>query len=576
MRKFKKRLFSGLFVFAFCIMFLFVISFSNQNLMIGAKVDIFGCHIQSSRAVVLSNFVDVLAKNWIWLVFGICSLVLIVSVIIFACVCKKHKKYLTEQSKAKIPIESSHEEVSVQIQNKNQETSETEKNEVKEEVRKADQLEEKNLEISVLTEDQKYAFALSENNLMVNKLSERLDRIEEILSSQKTEKNSVNDAIVQNSKTDLMLEELSTRLSRVETLFDEQVEKFSNKSYDENQNFQLREICKDINDRIDRIQENMTSIMAEDSKNSVDERQDTEFRLALKQLNERVDKIEILANSKTEEKSNVIMQTKQDDSAITMYKVFDERLDRVEALLKEQSENNLKKEIENQQRELDRANQDILVNKIAEKLQSQEKTMSNEELLEKLIERDEPKVQENMQKSETILNKEAAANNIQETTEDFSRFEKNNSQNPKDAVVIEGVKKLTLKEAYAQLSDRQKQYFDMLKIYAQSKPHARAKEAKSYLNIGIGNKLFVKLTIKKNTVVACFALESEELLMLKQNGKGSIKPEETKIKIVDMNSYETATKMIDIRVEQVNREIEITNNLRKEKQKQRYQDSKKT
>lgn len=618
MRKFKKLLFSGLFVFAISMMSFLALAFSDLNFLICTKTGaIYNSSIlQISKAFTLSNFLDVLSANWIWIVFAICSLLLIISILVLIYVCLKHNKSIMENLQNKNSTELNVNELSIKV-----EKEEIDKTESKEEINKAEQLEKNKVEVSDLTETQNVEIASketvqtsgqqlnyekllnlileteknieviknrldnqernesikqleqSDNDLKNKVFSERLDKIEYLLSKQKEESNDANFEATQNSKLDLIYKELNVRLDRVEELFKELSEKDSNKEYSNSQESQIREICKEINERIDRIEENMTNNKNEISKREIVERHDAEFHETLKNLNERIDKMEDLINSKAEEKSKVIIEGKQDNSLVSVYKVFDERLDKVEDLLKEQNEKNLKKEIEEQQRELDRINQDKLADKIAEKLQSQEKSMSNEELLEKLITRDESKIQVNPIINNASIKEEPAVEN--EESLNIANDDNIGDIISKDAIIIEGVNKLTLKEAYAQLPERQKKYFDMLKIYAQSKPHARVKEVKSYLNIGIGNKLFVKLTIKKNIVVACFTLESEEILMLKRDGNSSIKPEQTKIKIVDMNAYETAIKMIDIRVEQVNREIELTNNLRKEKQKKRYQDSKK-
>ena len=145
---------------------------------------------------------------------------------------------------------------------------------------------------------------------------------------------------------------------------------------------------------------------------------------------------------------------------------------------------------------------------------------------------------------------------------------------PDDDVVF-SAPQLTLREAYSQLSFQQKRYFDRLHRYASEKPDARVKEAKTYLTIGVGNKSYVQLAIKRNVVVAYFLLESEEMLRLRLLDETYVKPEKTKIKIVNEEAFESALKMIDVREVQVAREITLVKELRREKQRLRYESLKK-
>ena len=107
--------------------------------------------------------------------------------------------------------------------------------------------------------------------------------------------------------------------------------------------------------------------------------------------------------------------------------------------------------------------------------------------------------------------------------------------------------RLDFDEAYNQLSDIQKHYFNVLKDYALMQPKARVKASRFYITIGVGNAYYVKLAIKRGNVVACFKNDDEDLRSIDKHD-ASIKIRETEIKIVDKNSVEAAKHMIDLKV----------------------------
>lgn len=251
------------------------------------------------------------------------------------------------------------------------------------------------------------------------------------------------------------------------------------------------------------------------------------------------------------------------------------KADTTAILLQEQKEEKLKDKIEMQQKELDENRQEKLVDKIEDRL-------AQKHYVEHVI--DQIKVTDIIEKSAPVTQNPAPVESeksenakqvIVELDKHQSDLDDENEHISKDAIVIESAQKITLQEAYQQLSKTQKGYFDKLKKFASEKPNAKIKEAKTYLSIGVGNKNYVQLAIKKNIVVAYFNIESEDLMKLRLDGKTSIKTEKTKVKIVDEQSFETAKNMIELRVEQVAREIENVKSLRKEKQKQRYEQMKK-
>lgn len=298
---------------------------------------------------------------------------------------------------------------------------------------------------------------------------------------------------------------------------------------------------------------------------------DTLFNLFLKTHDDVRDiKNQLEFSEKTE------AAAKQDAQFKAISEEIEKKFEKTEALIAEQKEESLKKEIESQERELQELRQKIFTEKNIDQnnvkqedsLESLKKneTLINEENIEKQASVSDNEKKKRLEKR-TDINYEVLDNeNVLELFE-----EQDGTLVSKDAVVIEGVQRFTIQEAYNQLSTTQKGYFDKLKNYASSKPNAKIKEAKSYVSIGDGNKNYIQLTIKKNTVIACFSLESEDLLRLRLEGETSIKPEKTKVKIVDLETLDSAIKMIDIRAMQVKKEIELIKDLRKEKQKIRYE-----
>ncbi|MDE7078886.1 MAG: hypothetical protein K2O95_02065, partial [Clostridia bacterium] len=111
--------------------------------------------------------------------------------------------------------------------------------------------------------------------------------------------------------------------------------------------------------------------------------------------------------------------------------------------------------------------------------------------------------------------------------------------------------RLTLDEAYAKLSAKQKKIFDTLKAYALSKD--KCKEKKSTYSILLGQSSvnpLVKLTIKKDTTVALFKMEDEFMKDIRRNATNDgtkVKVKETELIVADMQALATAKEMVDLR-----------------------------
>ena len=117
--------------------------------------------------------------------------------------------------------------------------------------------------------------------------------------------------------------------------------------------------------------------------------------------------------------------------------------------------------------------------------------------------------------------------------------------------------KLTLDEAYALLTKEQKKYFDGIKEYALTKD--KCKEKKSTYAVTLGQSTvnpLVKLTIKKDNVVALFKMEDEFMKDLRRDASGDgtkLKVKETELVVGDAQAFETAKKMVDLREDQIER-----------------------
>ncbi|MDE7079494.1 MAG: hypothetical protein K2O95_05205, partial [Clostridia bacterium] len=117
--------------------------------------------------------------------------------------------------------------------------------------------------------------------------------------------------------------------------------------------------------------------------------------------------------------------------------------------------------------------------------------------------------------------------------------------------------RLTLDEAYAKLSAKQKKIFDTLKAYALSKD--KCKEKKSTYSILLGQSSvnpLVKLTIKKDTTVALFKMEDEFMKDIRRNATNDgtkVKVKETELVVGDAQALATAKEMVDLREDQIER-----------------------
>ncbi|MDE7336513.1 MAG: hypothetical protein K2N32_00155, partial [Clostridia bacterium] len=117
--------------------------------------------------------------------------------------------------------------------------------------------------------------------------------------------------------------------------------------------------------------------------------------------------------------------------------------------------------------------------------------------------------------------------------------------------------RLTLDEAYAKLSAKQKKFFDTLKEYAMSKDKCKEKKSTYYILLGQSSvNPLVKLTIKKDCTVALFKMEDEYMKDIRRNATNDgtkVKVKETELIVGDAQALATAKEMIDLREDQIER-----------------------
>ncbi|MDE7336655.1 MAG: hypothetical protein K2N32_00885, partial [Clostridia bacterium] len=117
--------------------------------------------------------------------------------------------------------------------------------------------------------------------------------------------------------------------------------------------------------------------------------------------------------------------------------------------------------------------------------------------------------------------------------------------------------RLTLDEAYAKLSAKQKKFFDTIKEYAMSKEKCKEKKSTYYILLGQSSvNPLVKLTIKKDCTVALFKMEDEFMKDIRRNATNDgtkVKVKETELIVGDAQALATAKEMIDLREDQIER-----------------------
>ena len=137
-----------------------------------------------------------------------------------------------------------------------------------------------------------------------------------------------------------------------------------------------------------------------------------------------------------------------------------------------------------------------------------------------------------------------------------------------DSVVFDGNARLTFLEAYALLSPTQKHFCDGLLSYAHKQSGEEERDSKYHVCVGCGFNQVIKIMIKNNIVVVSARMEDHTLRNLRLSDTDTpIKTRETTVKVVDNGAYETAKRLIDLRIEQIADSIAEKKQMRKEKRK---------
>ena len=138
------------------------------------------------------------------------------------------------------------------------------------------------------------------------------------------------------------------------------------------------------------------------------------------------------------------------------------------------------------------------------------------------------------------------------------------------AVIINGSERLDIKDSILLLSDDQKRYIFGLRDYAIERSGEKASFAKYHLTVGKGTKQVIKLSVKDGKVMAYFRIEDERLRAIRRNAKendAEIKIKETEMAVDGESAYEMAKDLIDLRVTQIEENLEYRKQLLREKRK---------
>jgi len=145
------------------------------------------------------------------------------------------------------------------------------------------------------------------------------------------------------------------------------------------------------------------------------------------------------------------------------------------------------------------------------------------------------------------------------------------------AVIINGSERLDIKDSILLLSDDQKRYIFGLRDYAIERSGEKASFAKYHLTVGKGTKQVIKLSVKDGEVMAYFRIEDERLRTIRRNARendAEIKIKETEMAVDGESAYEMAKDLIDLRVTQIEENLEYRKQLLKEKRKAKKELSK--
>lgn len=142
----------------------------------------------------------------------------------------------------------------------------------------------------------------------------------------------------------------------------------------------------------------------------------------------------------------------------------------------------------------------------------------------------------------------------------------------KEQIVIEANVR-TFDEAYGELDEEQKKLFNDVKDYALTKEGAALTELSSGVCVKKGSKQIVKLTVRRGNPVALFVIENE---MIKDFRRNSDAPVKLKVKATELvlredSDLEAAKAMVDVAVDQIEKDILAAKERRREARRLRRQ-----
>ena len=136
------------------------------------------------------------------------------------------------------------------------------------------------------------------------------------------------------------------------------------------------------------------------------------------------------------------------------------------------------------------------------------------------------------------------------------------------SIAFDGSARLDFSEAYALLSPTQKRFCDGLLAYACKQSGEESRYSKRHISVGCGSNQVIKVMIKNNIVTVCAPMEDNSLRSLRLSDTDTpIKIREATVKVVDNGAYETAKRLIDLRLTQMRELLEKKRRIHNEKRK---------
>jgi|GEM_PF-1524355 len=159
---------------------------------------------------------------------------------------------------------------------------------------------------------------------------------------------------------------------------------------------------------------------------------------------------------------------------------------------------------------------------------------------------------------EEPVEEQPAEESVEEVAEQPAEEEQSAEEQPEEAqpVVEENAavesdnENKTLWELYAELSLKQRKYFDMIRARAESKEDVRSSESKIAYTVYYSRDKVVRLRIRDNVVEALFFVTDNAFKRLK-DGSTAIKETATVIRVVDDEHFDLAIQTVDYKYDSI-------------------------